>query len=118
MSTSSAACDSLMKTVQVVCIDHSDSRPSWIPERRTNAMTVSVRSTSSMRSVVSTSMVSATTAKPPAVADVVFGDGRFAHGDHRALAHQLHCSVTISWFNDTYPDRKGSGCKAHTVPPL
>ena len=51
MSTSSAACDSLMKTVHVVCIDQSESRPSWIPERRTNAMTVSVRSTSSMRSI-------------------------------------------------------------------
>ena len=75
MSTSSAACDSLMKTVQVVCIDHSDSRPSCTPDRRTNAITVSVRSTISTRSLVSTSMVSATTAKPPALAEVVFATG-------------------------------------------
>ncbi|MND01542.1 hypothetical protein D3C83_205710 [compost metagenome] len=64
-----------MKTVQVVCIDHSDSRPSCTPERRTKAMTVSVRSTISMRALVSTSMVSATTANPPALAEVVFATG-------------------------------------------
>ncbi len=64
-----------MKTVQVVCIDQSDSSPSCMPERRTNAITVSVRSTSSTRSVVSTSIVSATTAKPPTLAEVVFATG-------------------------------------------
>ena len=64
-----------MKTVHVVCIDQSDRSPSCTPERRTNAITVSVRSTISMRSVVSTSMVSATTASPPALAEVVFATG-------------------------------------------
>ena len=75
MSTSSACCDSLMNTAQVVCIDQSDSSPSCTPDRRTKAITVSVRSTSSMRSLVSTSMVSATIAKPPALAAVVFATG-------------------------------------------
>src|SRR5688572_31598599 len=75
MSAVSAVCDSLMNTAQVVCIDHSDNRPSLTPERRTKAITVSVRSTSSIRSLVSTSMVSATTVKPPALTDVVFATG-------------------------------------------
>ena len=75
MSTSSAVCDSLMNTAQVVCIDHSDNSPSFTPERRTKAITVSVRSTSSRRSLVSISMVSATMAKPPALAAVVFATG-------------------------------------------
>ena len=64
-----------MKTVQVVCIDQSDSCPSCTPDRRTNAITVSVRSMSSMRSLVSTSIVSAMTVKPPALAEVVFATG-------------------------------------------
>src|SRR5687768_15052786 len=75
MSSPSAFCDSLMNTAHVVCIDQSESRPSLTPVRRTNAITVSVRSTSSSRSVVSISMVSATTASPPTAADVALGTG-------------------------------------------
>ena len=75
MSTLSACCDSLMNTEHVVCIDHNDSSPSRTPDRRTNAITVSVRSTSSTRSVVSTLMFSATTARPPTEAEVVLARG-------------------------------------------
>ena len=93
--------------MQVVCIDQSDSSPSCTPERRTNAITVSVRSTSSMRSVVSTSMVSATTARPPALAEVVF-----ATGVSRTVTTELlditPFMVTFRGSTDAYPDRKGS----------
>src|SRR5215203_5721329 len=115
MSVSSAPCDSLMKTVQVVCIDHSDNSPSRTPDRRTIDITVSVKSMISTRSVVSTSIVSATTARPPTLAEVVFGTGvsRTVTTELLLIPHG-----NIQGSTDAYPDRKGSGFKAHTVPPL
>ena len=68
-------CDSLMNTAQVVCIDHSEACLPGRPTAARSAITVSVRSTISMRSLVSTSMVSATTTKPPALAELVFATG-------------------------------------------
>src|SRR5687768_12722383 len=146
MSAASAVCDSLMNTAQVVCIDHSDNRPSFTPERRTKAITVSVRSTSSIRSLVSTSMVSATTVKPPALTDVVLATGVSltvttelllirihsigSNGFQRFQWFQRHCSVghqvrrtwvpvwvSIRKTDETRTGRE-AGCKAHTVPPL
>ena len=49
MSVRSAAWNSLMNRVQVVCIDQRLTSPSLMLNFRTNSITVLVRSTSSMR---------------------------------------------------------------------
>ena len=52
MSESRAVWNSLMKSAQVVCIDQRLTMPSRMPRRRTMRMISSVRSTTSIRSLV------------------------------------------------------------------
>ena len=69
MSAWSARCASLMKSAHVVCIDHRLTVPSRTPDACTNAVTRSVRSPSSIRSAVLTTIVSARTINPLLEAD-------------------------------------------------
>ena len=76
-----------MKTVQVVCIDQSDSSPSCTPERRTNAITRvgQIDELDALGGVDVDGL--GDDGEAAGAGRGGLRDGRFPHGDHRALGH-------------------------------
>ena len=89
MSESSAVWNSLMNSVQVVCIDQRLTSPSRMLKRRTNSMTRFVRSTSSIALIGLDDERLAVNRQAADRRRSHLFDRLLANGDGRTLAHAL-----------------------------
>ena len=105
-----------MKTVQVVCIDQSDSSPSCTPDRRTNAITRvgQIDELDALGGVDVDGL--GDDRESAALADVVLATGVSRTVTTELLDITLHVTFRVQ------PTRtrtgREAGFKAHTVPPL